>query len=89
MKTNLTYNVKAIAYETCCSCIDISTWEQLMKGAVKANKREINRLVKRFEPAIYNMLALNFNNPYDYFRTENHFVVVHSATEYFFKIIPS
>lgn len=87
MKTNLTYNVKAIEYETSCTCINTSTWEQLMKGAVKANKREINRLVKRFEPTFYNMLALNFYNPYNYFRTGNHFVVVHSAIEYFFKII--
>ena len=88
MKNN-TYNVKAIEYETCCSCIDISTWKELMKGAVKANKREINRLVKRFEPTFYNMLALNFYNPYGYFRTKHHFVVVHSAIEYFFKIIES
>lgn len=87
MKTNLTYNVKAIEYETCCSCISQDEWDKLMKGAVKANKREINRLVKRFEPTFYNMLALNFYNPYNYFRTGNHFVVVHSAIEYFFKII--
>lgn len=89
MKKKFTYQVKNIQYETCCTCIDINTWEELMNGAARANKREINRLVKKYEPAFYDMLALNFYNPYTYYRTETHFIVVHSAIEYFFKIIKS
>lgn len=87
MCKNNIYNVRAVEFETCCFCISKFKWMQLMKGAKRADHKAVDRLVKRFEPSIYKMLALNFYNPYRYYRTENHFIVVHSATEYFFKII--
>jgi len=68
---------------TCVTCGGIDQWEELMKGAVRADKRKINRLVKRLLPDLYDNLVLDFHNPYNYYRTEKHLVLVHSAIEYF------
>lgn len=68
---------------TCVDCGGIDRWERLMEGAVKANKKMINRLVKKFLPDLYENLALNSYNPYTYYRTDKHLILVHSAIEYF------
>lgn len=70
---------------TCTNCGGISRWEQLMKGAVRANKRVINSLVKKFLPDLHEELALQFYNPYNYHRTKTYLILVHSAVEYFLK----
>lgn len=68
---------------TCVTCGGPEEWEKLMNGAVTANKRAINRLVKKFLPGLYEDLGLDFNNPYKYYRTDQHLILVHSAIEYF------
>jgi hypothetical protein len=67
------------------TCVSISSykWESLMEGAVRANKAEIDRLVKRDLPDLYHGLCLNYYNPYNYFRTAKHLILVHSGIEHF------
>lgn len=70
-----------------CSCVGISRyeWDALMQGAKRADKRQINRLVKEHLPELYNDLALNFYNPYNYYKTQTHLILVHSHIEYFIR----
>lgn len=56
-----------------------------MEGAVRADKQHINRLVRRHLPELYHALALNYYNPYNYYRTKTHLILVHSSIEYFIK----
>lgn len=81
------YNaITYLEYEcNCTNCGSIHVWNRLMEGAVRANKRALNSLVKKFLPDLHKGLALQFHNPYNYFRTETHLVLVHSAVEYFLK----
>ena len=78
-------NIKSIEY--CCNCTNISSehWEELMAGAKKANKLKINNLIKKFSPDFYYKLSLNLPNPFDYYKTKTHLILVHSQIEYFFK----
>ena len=54
-----------------------------MAGATRANHRQIDRLVRRHLPDLYAGLSLNLRNPYHYFKTRRHLILVHSAIEYF------
>jgi hypothetical protein len=74
-----------IGLEYTCVGISARKHEELMKGAVRANKRRIDRLVKKFYPELYDELSLRLRNPYDYYRTDKHLILVHSAIEYFFR----
>ena len=69
---------------TCVGC-DQTQWDKLMEGHIRANKKEINRLVKKFLPDLYDSLALQYRNPYNYFRTKTHLILVHSMIEYFIR----
>ena len=70
-----------------CRCCDIkeTRWDELMQDAKRANVRKVNSLVKKFLPDLYNELALNLYNPYEYFKTKTHLILVHSGIEYFLK----
>ena len=72
-----------------CTCADISTeeWEKRMSNTTKANGRQIERLIKRHYPDIYNALSLHLMNPYRNrcVKTEHYLIYVHSAIEYFFR----
>ncbi len=70
-----------------CTCCDISShkWDRLMKGAKRMNKRTLNSLIKRELPELYHELALNYYNPYNYFQTNTHYILIHSCIEYFIK----
>lgn len=78
-----------------CTCVSISfwTWEKLMKGAKRADCYKINRLVKKHLPDLFHDLALNFKplkdlywfNPYHYYKTREHLILVHSGIEYFLR----
>ena len=70
-----------------CTCTQItqSKWDRLMKGARRASQRKLNSLVKKHLPDLYEALALEFPNPYDYFQTRTHWILVHSAIEYFIR----
>lgn len=70
-----------------CSCVDISAseWERLMKGARKCSYKRLVRLIKKNLPELYESLALDYPNPYadKCCQTETHYILVHSAIEYF------
>ena len=54
-----------------------------MDGATRADHRQINSLVRRHLPHLYEDLRLDLRNPYHYFKTRRHLILVHSAIEYF------
>jgi hypothetical protein len=70
-----------------CKCSDISKlkWDQLMNKATRADKKIINYLVRK---AGYcdGWLTKGYN-PYNYYKTKTHLILVHSSIEYFFKIL--
>lgn len=80
-------SIKAIEYYTNALSVSSAEWKRLTKDRVKASKPEINRLIKIHYPELYHRLALNAYNPYNYYRTETHLIMIHSNIEYFFKII--
>jgi hypothetical protein len=71
--------------EYTCSDITINEWESLMKDSRRANYKNLVRRVKQELPDLYNCLGLNYNNPYKYQtrETKTHYILVHSAIEYF------
>lgn len=71
-------------YATCAN-IQLSEWNALMKKAKKFSYKKLCKLIQEEIPELYNDLALQFPNPYDYktMQTETHYILVHSAVEYF------
>ena len=86
MKNNYYSNIFKLNYETNCKTTSLEEWNELMKGATRANKRKINALVKKHLPQLFEDLALQFHNPYFYYKTQTHFILAHSAIEYFIRI---
>lgn len=73
-------------YETnCINCGGIENWNALMKGARNCSYKRLVAKVKKEIPELYNALSLNYYNPYenDCKRTKTHYILVHSAIEYF------
>ena len=83
MKTPTKINY--LEYETDCTITSKYTWDKLMKNKTVANTRIVNRLVKKHLPDLYNSLALNLCNPYQYYKTSTHLILVHSSIEYFLR----
>lgn len=62
-----------------------------MKGATRADTYLINRLVKEHLPELFMALSLDCKplkdlswfNPYQYYKTKKHLILVHSGIEYF------
>lgn len=79
-------DIHSLTYETNCVVIGVKEWDRLMEGAVRANHKKVNNLVKLLIPDLYEDLALELCNPYNYYRTKTHLVLVHSSIEYFLKI---
>ena len=77
--------VRSLELDTSCPLITIDKWDELMKGSVRADKRKIDKLVKEHLPELFEDLCLNFCNPYNYFKTDKHLILVHSAIEYFLR----
>ena len=77
--------------EYACNCTEITSnrWIELMEGAKKANGSKIKGMIKKQFPELYHGLCLDFPNPYEQNskRTKTHYIYVHSAIEYFFKIL--
>ena len=95
MKANDFYNsINSLEYECNCTSISIANWDKLMKGALRADKYKTNRLVEKHLPYLFKSLALdqkslkdlNWYNPYNYYKTKTHLILVHSNIEYFLKI---
>ena len=73
--------------ECTCETISLSKWERLMQGARKASYKKLVRLIKKEIPSLYESLCLNLYNPWenDCKQTKTHYILVHSAIEYFIR----
>jgi hypothetical protein len=72
-------------YETNCGNVTIFEWNRLMKGARKASYKRLVERVRKEIPELYEALSLNFFNPWwdQCKQTKTHYILVHSAIEYF------
>ena len=72
-------------YETNCACVTIDEWNALMKGARKCSYKRLVARIKKELPDLYESLTLNFYNPWyeQCQHTKTHYILVHSAIEYF------
>ena len=95
MKANQFYNsIDSLTFECTCEGIGTTQWDGLMKNAVRANVYKVNKLVKELLPDLFHALCLDekplkdlyWYNPYNYYKTKTHLVLVHSSIEYFLKI---
>lgn len=77
--------VSTLYLEATCVGINEQKWNRLMEGATRANKKTIDKLVKNHLPELYDDLCLNYYNPYNYFKTKTHLILVHSGIEYFIR----
>lgn len=72
-----------------CTCADVSIdkWNELMKGARKASYNRLVAKIKRELPELYKELTLEYYNPWEEKcqQTKTHYILVHSATEYFIR----
>ena len=69
-----------------CTQVTLDKWHELMKGARKCSYKKLVRKIKNEMPNVYESLGLNFPNPWDSDckQTRTHYILVHSAIEYFF-----
>ena len=75
--------VDCLWLDATCSGINLAQWKRWMAGATRADKRRIDSLVRRHLPNLYEDLRLDLRNPYVYYKTLTHLILVHSAIEYF------
>ena len=75
-----------VEYEANCTCLSQREWNRLMRGAVRADKRRVEQVIRKHCPELANDLALGFYNPYNAYRTDTHLIYVHLSIEYFLKI---
>lgn len=72
-----------------CTCVNISieTWNNLMRGAYKVSYKNLLRKILKDMPEFYYAIGLNYGNPYSEQcrQTKTHYILVHSAIEYFIK----
>lgn len=72
-----------------CTCADISKkkWDEYMKDAKKIDYESLVSKIKKELPDLYRELRLDLFNPYhkDTYETDKHYILTHSATEYFIK----
>lgn len=70
------------------TCVGITQreWDEYMNKVVRADKRKVDRLVKRLLPDLYESLCLQFYNPYNYFKKDGLIVLVHSGIEHFLEV---
>ena len=72
-----------------CTCGDVSLeqWHRLMKGARKISYKWLVRKIERELPKLYCSLCLGFHNPWEdkTYSTKTHYVLTHSAIEYFIR----
>ena len=76
-----------ITYECCCADIRIDEWNNKMRGARPCSYKRLVERIRKDCPEMYQALNLDLWNPYaeQCRRTPNYFVLVSSATEYFFR----
>ena len=71
--------------ECTCADININKWEKLMKDAKPFSYKKLLKLIKINIPYLYEALCLNLSNPFaeQTQQTKTHYILVHSAIEYF------
>ena len=76
-----------MTYETNCTAVNQTEWNALMKGARKCSYKRLVRRIKKEIPQLYDSLCLDLFNPWedDCRQTKTHFILVHSAIEYFIR----
>lgn len=74
-----------MTYECCCADISIEEWERKMTGAKPVNYKWLVRKIKKHLPWMYKNLDLKLFNPWENACsvTKTHYILVHSAIEYF------
>jgi len=72
-----------------CRCCDVSLeeWHNLMKGFRGCSYKNLVKKIEKELPQLYHTLQLHLRNPYDHQSgaTRTHYVLVHSAIEYFIR----
>lgn len=85
--------VRSLQLEATCVGITAREWDKLMEGATRADRDKVNKLVKEHLPDLAKSLSmdhlplkkLRWYNPYNYYKTRKHLVLVHSSIEYFIR----
>ena len=75
--------VDCLWLEATCTNINLAQWNRWMAGATRADKRRIDKLVRKHLPDLYEDLRLDLRNPYFYQKSQRHLILVHSAIEHF------
>lgn len=72
-----------------CTCADIpkKKWDEYMKDAKEIDYESLVSKIKKELPDLYKKLRLDLFNPYHKYtyETDTHYILTHSATEYFIK----
>ena len=72
-----------------CTCMDINPdeWKMLMKGKRRISYQWLKKKIKRELPDLFRSLCLDFYNPWEdnTYSTKTHYVLTHSAIEYFIR----
>jgi len=65
----------------------ITDWEnsQYLSELYVADKNKIGRLIKKHLPGIYEVLGLEFHNPYKYYKKDDLLVVFHTSIQFYLK----
>lgn len=73
--------------EATCASISAYECERLKKGAKKKSYKKLVAMIKEELPDLYECLSLDFYNPYcnQTYATKTHYILTHSATEYFIR----
>jgi hypothetical protein len=77
--------VASLVLETTCATTTHWEYEKLYKNATIANKQKVDALVAIHLPRLYAELSLYLRNPYKYYKTKTHIILIHSATDYFLR----
>ncbi|HAH22484.1 MAG TPA: hypothetical protein DCL77_01740 [Prolixibacteraceae bacterium] len=85
--------VRSLSLECTCVGTGIRTLEKYMKDMTRADKMKINRLVREHLPDLaYDLMLterplkdLYWFNPYNYYKTKRHLILVQSSIEYFIR----
>jgi hypothetical protein len=79
-----------MTYETNCTSITAQKWDELMKGAKRANRKKVVKAAIETgvitEDEGRRELKSETYNPYEHLKTKTHLIYVHSAIEHFIKL---
>lgn len=75
---------KGVHLETTCVGCTYDQWQQLMKGATRANRRIVEKLAVK--AGAIDQDLIKYYNPYNHFKTSTHLIYVHSGIEHFLRI---